>query len=112
MGETQDKVLIFSADGHAGAKRMADYLPYFDPDVRDAVKDLLTEEEQAYRRMLAPDFSSGPREEPAPELDPRWAPAFPDRFGGWDIGVRMEQLDREGVAGEMLVPGHQFASLP
>lgn len=112
MGDAQDKVLIFSADGHAGAKRMADYLPYFDPDVRDTVKDLLTEEEQAYRRMLAPDFSSGPPEEPVAELDPRWAPAFPERFGGWDIGVRMAQLDREGVAGEMLVPGHQFSSLP
>lgn len=75
MGEVQNRVLIFSADGHVGAKRMADYLPYFDPDVRDIVKDLLAEEEQAYRRMLAPDFSSGPPEEPAPELDPRWAPA-------------------------------------
>jgi predicted TIM-barrel fold metal-dependent hydrolase len=112
MNDVQNKVLIFSADGHAGAKRMADYLPYFDPDLRDAAKELLAAEEQDYRRMLAPDFSSAPREQPVADLDPRWAPAFPERFGGWDVAVRMEQLDREGVAGEMLVPGHQFSSLP
>lgn len=112
MGEADKSVLIFSADGHAGAKRMADYLPYFDPEIRDTVKDLLSAEEQDYRRMLAPDFTSSPREQPAADLDPRWSPVVPERFGGWDVGVRMEQLDREGVAGEVLVPGHQFSSLP
>jgi len=112
MGEAATRVLIFSADGHAGARRMSDYLPYFDPKIRDLAQELLAEEERAYRRMLAPDFTSAPREQPAADLDPRWSPAVPERFGGWDIEVRMEQLDREGVAGEMLVPGHQFSSLP
>lgn len=112
MADTATNVLIFSADGHAGAKRMRDYLPYFDPAVRDTVADLLTEEEQAYRRMLAPDFTSTPAEHEPAESERLWSPAAPERFGGWDIAVRMEQLDREGVAGELLVPGHQFSSLP
>ena len=112
MVDTATNVLIFSADGHAGAKRMRDYLPYFDPDIRDTVADLLTEEEQAYRRMLAPDFTSRPAEHEPDESEQLWSPAAPERFGGWDIAVRMEQLDREGVAGELLVPGHQFSSLP
>jgi predicted TIM-barrel fold metal-dependent hydrolase len=112
VADTAKNVLIFSADGHAGAKRMKDYLPYFDPGVRDTVADLLTGEEQAYRRMLAPDFTSRPAEQEPAESERLWSPAAPERFGGWDIAVRMEQLDREGVAGEMLVPGHQFSSLP
>src|SRR5699024_1450749 len=98
-------VLIFSADGHVGAKRMTDYLPYFDPDIRDTVRDLLTDEEQAYRRMLAPDFTSRPKEDASDGADRLWSPAAPERFGGWDIDVRMAQLNNEGVAGELLVPG-------
>ncbi|WP_040831020.1 amidohydrolase family protein [Nocardia jiangxiensis] len=112
MADTPGKIVIFSADGHAGAKRMKDYLPYFARDVRDTVADLLVEEERAYRRMIAPDFTSRPAEQKPEGSERLWSPAAPERFGGWDIAVRMEQLNREGVAGELLVPGHQFSSLP
>ncbi|MCV7280188.1 amidohydrolase family protein [Mycolicibacterium flavescens] len=112
MADTADNVLIFSADGHAGAKRMRDYLPYFDPEIRDTVADLLTQEEQDYRKMMAPDFTSRAEEKEPDPAERLWSPAAPERFGGWDIDVRMQQLDSEGVAGEILVPGHQFSSLP
>lgn len=90
---------------------MAHYLPYFDAADRATVQGLLAEEEKVYRQMQAPDFSSGPRAQAA-DHNRLWAPGASERLGGWDVDVRLAQLDREGVAAEVLVPGHQFASLP
>jgi len=106
-----DKVLIVSADGHAGAAKLADYLPYFEPEYRETVRGLLDEEERSYQQMQAPDFGTR-RRGPAPGHERLWSPSAPERFGGWDVDVRLEQLDAEGVAAEVLVPGHQFSSLP
>lgn len=111
MEDRNQKLLIVSADGHAGARRLADYLPYFGPADRPTVQPLLAEEEALYRQMQAPDFSSAPRAQ-AVEYDHRWAHGAAERRGGWDVEVRLQQLDAQGVAGEVLVPGHQFSSLP
>ena len=118
MSEADKSVVIFSADGHVGAKRMADYLPYFDPDIRDTVRDLLTDEEQAYRRMLAPDFTSRPKEDTSDGADRLWSPAAPERSPGllalaYEIGLPQSRIGEvEAGEGLSLCDGDEPVALP
>ena len=109
---TEERVLVVSADGHAGAPKMADYLPYFEPSERAQVADLLADEERLYNQVQAPDFAGRRAKREVDDHARLWAPGAPERFGGWDPGLRLAQLDTEGIAAEVLVPGHQFSSLP
>lgn len=32
--------------------------------------------------------------------------------GAWDVAVRLREMDREGIAAEVVLAGHQYATLP
>ncbi|HMG41004.1 MAG TPA: amidohydrolase family protein [Acidimicrobiales bacterium] len=105
-----EKLMVISADGHVGAP-LAAYVDYFDDDHRDQVRDLLTDEEDVFLQGQAARASTtmGPGAA-GPEAE--WAADAPGRYGAWDVALRLQELDRQGVVAEVLVPGHQFATLP
>jgi len=98
-----DRLMVISSDGHATA-RMPDYKPYLDPSLRDefdAFCDVYEErgshtfEERALSQRLDPYLVEEWREKVI----------NPGRIeGNFDPGKRLLELDREGVAGEVLIP--------
>jgi predicted TIM-barrel fold metal-dependent hydrolase len=98
-----ERALMVSSDGHATAK-MRDYRPYLDPDVRsefDAFCDTFDEEGMTTvnPKSLANRID--------PELVQLWIDTVlvEDRVAGqWDPARRLEELDREGIAGELIFP--------
>jgi predicted TIM-barrel fold metal-dependent hydrolase len=98
-----ERALMVSSDGHATAK-MRDYRPYLDPDVRsefDAFCDTFDEEGMTTvnPKSLANRID--------PELVQLWIDTVlvEDRVAGqWDPDRRLQELDREGIAGEVIFP--------
>jgi predicted TIM-barrel fold metal-dependent hydrolase len=103
-----DKLVVFSADGHAGAPAEA-YRDYVDRPYR-ALIDGLVEENAQY--MAVAGDPSRPTQEALAVFDRRGAVAGGGEYGCWDIDVRLRELDADGVAGELIHPGHQNATLP
>jgi predicted TIM-barrel fold metal-dependent hydrolase len=109
---TDEKMLIVSADGHVGAP-LSQYVPYFDPSLRDAAAALMAEEEQVFGQGQAVERTMGMSADAAlSSLEEQWAPDSPLRFGAWNVPLRLAELDKQGVVAEILVPGTQFATLP
>jgi predicted TIM-barrel fold metal-dependent hydrolase len=103
-----DRLLIFSADGHAGAPVEA-YRPYLDGPYRDRVDDLIAENEIYMEVAGRPSL---PTPEALDVFDDRGAVRGGGALGAWDMDVRLRMLDADGVAGELVHPGHQNATLP
>jgi predicted TIM-barrel fold metal-dependent hydrolase len=103
-----DRLMIFSGDGHAGASAEA-YRPYLDEPYRALVDDLI--EEQALYMAIAGE-PSRPTEEALQVFDDRGRVRGGGALGGWDIDVRLAELDADGIAGELIHAGHQNATLP
>jgi predicted TIM-barrel fold metal-dependent hydrolase len=103
-----DKMLIVSADGHAGAPPDA-YLDYIEEEYREDLKALV-EIDQSWR-------DSAPTQRRYTEatldlVDRGEAIRGGGEFGAYELDRRLKELDREGVAAEILIPGHQVAMLP
>ena len=98
-----ERLLIISADSHAGA-HAADYVPYFDPQYREAAAKQV-EEEQEFIEISEP-FSSFP-DEALDAIDDRNAIRSGGEGGGWDITLRLREMDAEGVAGDIVHAGLQ-----
>jgi predicted TIM-barrel fold metal-dependent hydrolase len=103
-----DRILIFSADGHSGCH----------PDVyRDYIEERYLED---LDRLIAEndDWVAGGISQArfSPEtlelIDEQEAIRSGGELGAWDFDRRLQELDREGVAGELLIPGHQLSTLP
>lgn len=103
-----DKLLIVSADNHAGAKA-ADYLPYFEPQYREAAKGQIAEERE-FMEFTAP-FSTFP-DQALQVIDNRDAIRSGGEDGGWDLARRLKEMDGEGVAAEIVHAGHQKQLCP
>ena len=103
-----DELVVFSADGHAGAPVEA-YRPYLDPEYRELLDGLV--EENARYLAVAGD-PSRPTPEALDVFDRRGAHRAGGEYGCWDIDVRLRELDADGIAGELVHPGHQNATLP
>jgi predicted TIM-barrel fold metal-dependent hydrolase len=97
------KLLVISSDGHATA-RMRDYIEYLDPAFRAEFAEFCT---------LYDERGSHTFEERAlsQRLDPylvdEWRRSVIDAGrleGNFDPAKRLAELDREGVAGEVLIP--------
>lgn len=97
------KLMVISSDGHATA-RMPDYAPYLDPSFREEFAGFCA----AYAQAGSHTF-----EERA--LSQRLDPYLVDEWrqnvisagrleGNFDPARRLAELDREGVAGEVLIP--------
>ena len=98
-----DALIIVSADSHCGAQlpTYRDYLAQrYWPDL-----DQLVEENRAWTGL--------PWGDDAPEIeivDDRGAIRAGGRAGAYDMATRLRELDRDGVAGEIIRHGHQLAS--
>ena len=91
-----DRYLVISSDCHAGLppERYRDYL---DPNHRDAFDAALPIQiaatEEAARRFLVADINE------------EWRKGCGDRLSGaWDHDMRIQVLDNDGIAGEVIFP--------
>jgi predicted TIM-barrel fold metal-dependent hydrolase len=102
------KILLISGDGHVGAMP-EDYRPYLDPAHRSAIDDLKAENDEFMSNtILQTRYSKGQLD----LIDEREAIRSGGGAGVDDVGRRLKELDGEGIAAELLIPGHQFATLP
>jgi predicted TIM-barrel fold metal-dependent hydrolase len=103
-----DKLIIVSADGHAGPTASA-YREYLEPRFRDGVETLEAEEAQYVAAFEA--VNTFPADVLA-VIDPAGAVTSGGLTGAWDPARRLKELDREGVSAEIILPGHQLCTLP
>jgi predicted TIM-barrel fold metal-dependent hydrolase len=103
-----DRLMVVSADGHWGAP-VAVYRDYLDAEYREDL-DALVAVDEAWRESSPTQrrFTS----ETLELIDPDGTVRSGGEVGGWELDRRLVELDRQGVAGEVLLPGHQDAILP
>lgn len=104
-----EPLLIVSGDGHLGAQPET-YRPYLEARFRDAIADLEKENKwfQDVRYILRPNSDQATLD----AVDPDGVMRGGGDEGAWDVKRRMAELDREGVAAEIVFPGHQLAIQP
>lgn len=85
----QDRIIVVSADCHAGPPNMADYRPYLDSRFLQDFDDYMARIE-AYEALYADGLSRGA------------APAADDESGLWDTAVRERCLDADGISAEVI----------
>jgi predicted TIM-barrel fold metal-dependent hydrolase len=103
-----DKLLLISADSHAGGMP-EDYRDHFEPEYRGRMDDLIAENNQFLKRSISQDRYS---KEQLDRIDERGAIRGGGLEGGWNVKRRLQEMDGEGVAAELLNPGHQSSTLP
>jgi predicted TIM-barrel fold metal-dependent hydrolase len=103
-----DRMMIVSADGHWGGPP-SEYREYIDSEFRDDL-DALIEKDQAWRdgSLTQRRFSA----ETLELMDPDQTVRSGGERGAWELDRRLEEMDRGGVAAEVLIPGHQETVLP
>jgi predicted TIM-barrel fold metal-dependent hydrolase len=102
------KFIIVSADSHAGPSPEV-YRDYLDPEFRPALDELAVENEQFLKRGITQErYSAGQLD----LIDERGAIRGGGLLGAWDVNRRLKEMDAEGIAAEILLPGHQLATLP
>jgi predicted TIM-barrel fold metal-dependent hydrolase len=84
------RVVVVSADCHAGPERVADYEPHTPVALRDALRDYVAQIDA----FEAGRVSGGGR----------GGAVTRDDRGLWDMGVRSAQLDADGVVAEVIFP--------
>ncbi|MCU1691566.1 MAG: putative amidohydrolase [Frankiales bacterium] len=103
-----ERILMVSADGHAGAppEHYRDYLDKrFHADLEQLIEDNKGWEDLAISQRR---FGK----ETLDLIDRGGAIADGGEFGAYDLDVRLRELDREGCAAEILIPGHQISMMP
>jgi predicted TIM-barrel fold metal-dependent hydrolase len=103
-----DNLIIFSGDGHAGAE-VETYRSYIEEQYVSRVDDLVAENELY---MAIAGIPSNPTPEALKIFDDRGEVEAGGALGAWDIDLRLRMLDADGIAGELIHPGHQNATLP
>ena len=91
-----DRYLVISSDCHAGANG-AEYRPYVDPAYRERFDDYLEATERQMRAMRSRRGGDLGTAERQAELDPATK-------GLWDMKVRLDFLEADGVVGEVIFP--------
>jgi predicted TIM-barrel fold metal-dependent hydrolase len=94
-----EPLIIVSGDGHIGA-RPQDYRDYIEPAFRGALDDLVAENEDFLRLTASRPIVSQVVD--INDVD----------FPGWSPTRRLQDLDRDGIAAEVLHGGHQGSVLP
>jgi predicted TIM-barrel fold metal-dependent hydrolase len=97
------KMMLISSDGHATA-RMDDYKPYMDPAFREEFDTFC----EVYRELGTRNFDPPSlRHRLDPDIVDQWIREMvePERLdGNWNPEKRLVELEREGVAAEVLFP--------
>ncbi len=88
-----ERLMIFSFDGHVGGPP-AMYLEYIEPAYRDDLEALQAENDEWAGYTKFHGFQRG------------------ERYGVFDAGRLLEELDAEGMAGQILLNGHGMATTP
>ena len=101
-----EPLLIVSADSH-GAASMETIAEYWDPGFDD-LTERLQREDEAFAEGRGPLYFGVDLD----AVDDRGAIARQGYLGAWDVKTRLAELDQEGVAGELIVCGHQLATMP
>jgi predicted TIM-barrel fold metal-dependent hydrolase len=91
-----DRLMIFSCDGHVGGPPEA-YKDYIDPGYRKALEELSAENEEWSSHTVRGE--SFKREEG-------------EGYGTFDAKRLLEEMDAEGVSGQLLLNGHSLATTP
>lgn len=103
-----DKVIIVSGDGHA-TPLVPDVVPYFDKEYRHLIDDLIRENVTYVSQMAAP--ARPPRQAMA-MFDERGLVRGGGEYGASHPKLRLEQMDAEGVAAEIVHGGTQVGAMP
>jgi predicted TIM-barrel fold metal-dependent hydrolase len=103
-----ERMILVSADGHTGGPPEV-YADYIDPEYRGALDDLGKENEEWVAMGISQDRFT---KEKVALIDPDGAIDSGGLLGAWDMDRRVKELDREGVAAEIVIPGHQLSTLP
>jgi predicted TIM-barrel fold metal-dependent hydrolase len=107
-GDAVKKMLIVSADGHSGA-HPAEYREYLEKEYHEDLDAMIPFSEAwqantpAQRRFSA---------ETLDLMDTDGVVRSGGELGAYDFERRLTELDREGIACEVLIAGHQEAMLP
>jgi predicted TIM-barrel fold metal-dependent hydrolase len=98
---------MISIDSHMSPK-VSDYADYMDPKYRPYLADFEAEDREYTRRVgihcTHPDHVL--------DLIDRGDAIRSGGAYGWDLDRRLAEMDREGIAGEFLIPVTQFAAVP
>jgi predicted TIM-barrel fold metal-dependent hydrolase len=103
-----NNVTIVSGDGHV-SPLMSDIVKYFEPLLRGHVDDLIREESMYIRERATP---ARPPRQSVPAFDDRGLVRGGGELGASNPAIRLEQMDAEGIAGDVLLPGTQVSTLP
>jgi predicted TIM-barrel fold metal-dependent hydrolase len=103
-----DKLLLISADGHAGGTP-EEYREYLEPQFRPHIDELIVENEEFMARAISQHRYS---DEQLDRMDERGAIRSGGIEGSWNSERRLKEMDAEGVAAELLNPGHQYSTVP
>jgi predicted TIM-barrel fold metal-dependent hydrolase len=103
-----ERIVIVSADGHSGGPP-EQYLDYIDPEYREDLEALVEVD-----RFWCDSTPTQRRytDETLDLIDRGDAIRGGGEFGAYELDRRLAELDREGVAAEVLIAGHQVAMLP
>ncbi len=102
------KLAIVSTDGHAGPLVEA-YRPYLDAKYHRDLDGLIAEENEFLEITSKIGAFS---ESQLKVVDTDGAIASGGMTGAWDLERRLAEMDREGIAVEVFLQGHQCASAP
>jgi predicted TIM-barrel fold metal-dependent hydrolase len=104
-----EPLIIFSGDGHIGPipEQVREYL---EPKFQGAMADL-EQECRDFDQISNPSIKKLTPEQLEAVDDDQAISSFGES-GGYDMDIRLRELDREGVAGELLLAGHQLAVQP
>jgi predicted TIM-barrel fold metal-dependent hydrolase len=101
-------LVIVSADSHTGGAPEA-YREYLETQFRPELDALAVENQQFIARGITQErYSAGQMD----LIDERRAIRDGGLMGVWDASRRVKEMDGEGIAAEILIPGHQMATLP
>ena len=102
------KLTIISADGHWGGPPSL-YREYIEPQYREEL-DALADEDVAWREssLTQRRFSAATLD----LIDTDGRIRNGGERGAWELEPRLAELDREGIAGEVLLASHQESVLP
>jgi predicted TIM-barrel fold metal-dependent hydrolase len=103
-----DRILVVSADGHAGALA-SEYRDYIEAEyVDDLVK--VEEENEAFAAAGVSQRRYG--EDTLEIMDPDHRIRNDGELGAWELDRRLAELDHDGIAAEVVLSGTQLSTLP
>jgi predicted TIM-barrel fold metal-dependent hydrolase len=103
-----DRVLVVSADGHWGGPPEI-YRDYLEARYHESLDVLVAVDREWHDTSICMKRFT---DETLDLIDRGGAIRGGGEYGAWELDRRLPELDREGVAAELLIPGHQVAVLP